>query len=149
MNNVKAKDYFVSGGGGKIAYVRYDDQGEAETLMECAIPAGRVSARPYVTMCPPGAVIEPLGEIALYPTPSAYGAVGYGEAGFKSGANPDFVARAMDPVRQLEVKMNRVMAQNSALASKVNSLQRIDRIPQAPKQEASPAEEPKDEPVVE
>lgn len=144
---VQAKDFFVSGSGGTIQYVDSADQ----LLMEVAIPPGRVAARPYVEMCPPGAVLQTADGIALFSPFPACNAINYGDDGLKSAANPDFRPSSSDTFqREMRAHMSRVMAQNNALAAKVNSLQRIEQIPQAPKQEAQPpAEKPKDDPVVE
>lgn len=138
---VTVNDFFVSAEGVIIDYL---DDNTGETLRSVAIPPGRVSARPYVEMCPKGASID--GSFDLWSPASAVFVSDAGVDRYLTDANPDYQPSSADlEARKMALTIAKMQAEQQGIMKQMRALARIETIPQAPKAEKPKGDEPEPE----
>ena len=116
----------VSSGGGRIDYVTPD----GEVLLSVAVPPGAATAGRFIDLCPPGAVMDVMGTIAVIPPRSFHGRQRYGKGSHDTGANPDFKPSSADRMqRELRVTLSRMQQATSRVEARERALADVDRIP--------------------
>lgn len=145
----------VSDKGGKLDIVSED----GELLAAVAVPAGQVSALPYLDLVPSGASLQVSEGLALIQRPHRIGIQRYGEGSHDSGANPDYRPTSASRFeREMRVTISRLQAQEKRVDARLKALVAVERIPKAQadleviepeiipeaKREASPEAKPAD-----
>lgn len=120
---------FVSDEGGWLDIV----SGDGELLAAVAVPAGRVSALPYLELVPIGASLQVSEGLALIQRPHRIGIQRYGEGSHDSGANPHYRPTSASRFeREIRVTISRLQAQEKRVDSRLKALAAVERIPKAP-----------------
>lgn len=136
MQEIKRSSFLVSAQYGQIDYVSSD----GELLMSVAVPPGRVSAREYLDLAPPGATLEIADGIAVVNPRGGYGVQSYGAGSHDSGANPDFAPTSASRMeREMRVTLNQMKSATKRLEAREKALAKIERIPTAPSAKPEPA----------
>lgn len=146
MQELNAKSVIVSAKGGTLDYVSTND---GELLFSVAVPAGRVSAREYLELLPPGVEIQVADGLAVI-NRSWYGVQPYGAGSHDTGANPDFAPTSASRMeKEMRLTLNKMQAATARIEAREKALSLIERVPQAPapaaKAEAKPEPEAKPE----
>lgn len=142
MEQISAKAVVLSEKGGSLHFVR-----DGEVLASVAIPAGRVSLRPYAELAPEGASIalDP-GLVPLQPRKRGR-AQKYGKGSHESGANPDFRPTSASRLeKEMRLTMAKMQATQRSVEARLRALQKIEIMPRGPglDQPVIEAEPPKD-----
>lgn len=130
LHVIRKTDKFVSASGGSIDYVSKD----GEILRSVAVPAGIVSVRKYLEICPEGAELQIADGIEVIETPNGYHRQGYGVAAFETAANPHYQPSSADAMaRQLDRLTRQVAVLSRAPERSAAARQSLvrERIPQA------------------
>jgi len=148
MQELNSKSVLVSASGGTLDYVSTVD---GELLFSVAVPAGRVSAREYLDLCPTGAAIEVADGLVIINPKSWYGVQAYGRGSHDTGANPDFAPTSASRMeKEMRLTLNKMQAATARIEAREKALSLIERMPTAPAPALAPVAEPEPEaPVVE
>ncbi|EEW26015.1 hypothetical protein [Rhodobacter ferrooxidans] len=139
MFSENPKSWVVSAKGGTVRYVSAD----GENLFEVAVSKGRERLGPYLEMCPPGATLEPMGDLVIIPPRSGYGVQRYGAGSHDSGANPVFKPTSASRMeKELRLTLNKMQAATNRLEARERALGSIERVPEAPVETPQSKEEP-------
>lgn len=126
---INRKTLLVSDKGGKLDIVSED----GELLASVAVPAGQVSALPYLDLVPIGASLQVSEGLALIQRPHRIGIQRYGDGSHDSGANPDYRPTSASRFeREMRVTINRLQAQERRVDARLKALSAVERIPIAP-----------------
>lgn len=126
---IDRKTLFVSDGGGTLDFVSDD----GEVLASVAVPAGRVSALPYLDLVPLGATLQVASGVAVIRPPHRIGIQKYGDGSHDSGANPDYRPTAASRMeKEMRLTLSRIQNSEKRVDAKLKALSKIDRVPDAP-----------------
>lgn len=148
MREITRKTFLVSATGGTLDYASAD----GEILFSVAVPPGKISAREYLDLIPPGGHIQIAdGLVAVNPR-SAYGLQAYGPGSHETGANPDFVPTSASRMeKEMRLMLNRMTAATNRVEARERQLATIERVPRAPDpvldDEAPPKKKKADKPA--
>lgn len=148
MQELNAKSVIVSAKGGTLDYVSTND---GEHLFSVAVPPGKVPAREYLDLLPPGAEIQVADGLAVINPRSWYGVQAYGAGSHDTGANPDFAPTSASRMeKEMRLTLNKMQAATARIEAREKALSLIERMPTAPAPTpALVAETEADAPVVE
>ena len=147
MQELNSKSVIVSAKGGTLDYVSHD----GELLFSIAVPAGKVPAREYLDLVPPGAKVEVADGLAVINPRSWHGVQAYGAGSHDTGANPDFAPTSASRMeKEMRLTLNKMQAATARIEAREKALSLIERMPTAPAPAPAPvAATEADAPVVE